>query len=419
MNSGGELIFTFCFRLLRIYFAVILFSSLLIFGFQLEAQTTIENSTLKWLSEQGFENIQIYEQNDSTFVLWENRIFRYEVHAISEVLKELPIPSTSVTVLLPKYSNIPMLSMVVSKEDLIKYRKGELEAAALLQSIKISQDVEPWRQIAKQKEIVNSSYRKVDFTIHPVLRYLLGNYNVPIRVKFSLAPTADIQLANGLNLKGQLVIPLTNNFDKENSITAGLITLTQNVRLDDNLFFTATAGYFSRRRLGMDVQMKQYLMDGKLGININAGYTVPSTISGDLALPFFEDDNYFTARFGFDYRVAIYDLVFKLDYGMFLYNEKGLRAEVARQFGEVNIGLFGTSTTTNADAGFYFSMPLWPKKYKSIRKVRLRPPRYFNLGYRFNGGIQRGVSYATGENSITKSKEFNPDFVRNELLKFL
>jgi hypothetical protein len=405
--------------LFLIRFSVVVVLFFLAGCLSLNAQKPPTGSTLHWMESQGFENIQISIESDTAFIAWENRIYRYEVLAIKEILEGVPLPPTSVCVFMPKYTRIAMLSLLVSTADLESFRNSVIGADELIGKIKFKQDMDQWISRIEKVESSNRSTGKVDLSIVPIIRYQLGQFNDPFRTKFSLAPTAEVHLAKGVKFTGQALIPVENSFDNDNGVTAGLLTLSKNVRLQDNLFLTTTAGYFTRRRLGIDMQMKNYFMNGRMGLNIVLGYTMPSTISGSLESEFHEDDNYLTSRIGLDYRVARYDLVCSLDYGYFLYNDEGWRGEILRQFGEVKIGLFGINATTSRNAGFYFSAPIIPRRYKKLKTLRIRPARHIDLGYRFRGLSYSGRSYFSGENIITKSIEFNPDFVRNQLLKEL
>jgi len=69
--------------------------------------------------------------------------------------------------------------------------------------------------------------------------------------------------------------------------------------------------------------------------------------------------------------------------------------------------------------GFYLSIPVFPKKYANINKVRIRPSHYFNWGYNFRGQTYAGKNYSTGENIVQKSRDFNPYFIKNQLINRL
>jgi hypothetical protein len=108
-------------------------------------------------------------------------------------------------------------------------------------------------------------------------------------------------------------------------------------------------------------------------------------------------------------------LNFRVDYGTFLYNDQGLRVDVYRQFGEVNIGFFGLLSAGTSNTGFNFKIPLTPKRYFKMKRVRLRPSNNFNWEYRFKGFIRSGVLFNTGNHLISRIPDFNPDFMKNNL----
>ena len=61
-----------------------------------------------WMISKGFENVQSLSRNDTLFISYENRVYRYEVAAIKEILNTLPIPDgTNTLVIFPKDQNLP------------------------------------------------------------------------------------------------------------------------------------------------------------------------------------------------------------------------------------------------------------------------------------------------------------------------
>ena len=85
----------------------------------------------------------------------------------------------------------------------------------------------------------------------------------------NLIPEYNLLIARGLSFKAQMIVPVYNDFNKDrlayhdldeegSMIRPGLISLTQFLRLDDEVFVTATAGFFDKNRAGANFEMKKY-----------------------------------------------------------------------------------------------------------------------------------------------------------------
>lgn len=376
---------------------------------------------IKWLENSGFENIQLHEGGDTLILSYENRVFRHEADAIAYLIQNMPLPENAIIILLPQYLNIPMLSIVL-KSDLLKlYRQRKIGSRDLINNISLNLNTDFHHPKTEDYKEINPSFLKADISLEPIISMQLGNFDRPIQLLAEIAPNLQIQLAKGLALNAQLLIPVYNNLKSMEGvpIRAGMITLSQNVRLPDDFFITATAGIFSYDRLGIDLKTKKYFFNGRLGIYSQMGYTTWSKTSNDFESRYYDRDNYFIGRMGAEYRITDYDLLFSASYGSYLYQDKGWRFDILRQFGELIIGFVGIITTDNYNAGFYVRVPLAPAKYAKIKRIRIRPSSSFNWGYRFRGQTHTGKIYNSGENILTKTREFNPHFIKNQLMILL
>jgi hypothetical protein len=71
-----------------------------------------------------------------------------------------------------------------------------------------------------------------------------------------------------------------------------------------------------------------------------------------------------TGYLNLSYRLNIYDLTVGVTGGRFISEDKSIRLDVSRKFGEISIGFFATKTLNGeANGGFNFSIPLFPSKY--------------------------------------------------------
>jgi hypothetical protein len=393
------------------------FSLILLLQIKETKATEYENLYL-WMKDSGFENIQISELNDTLILSYENRVFRHEAEAIAHLIKNIPIPHKSTLIILPKYLNIAILQLKLDINDLEQFRQKTILLRNFINKIVYKMDTDQYKQEGKLK---NASLFKADIFLEPKLSMQLGNYDRPIQALIEVSPTLQIHLGKGLQLKAQLMIPLYNNLKsmEDVSLRSGILNISQNFKLPDDFFVTASAGIFTYDRLGVDLKTKKYFLNGRIGLFTQMSYTTWAEFANEINNPYFDKDNYFIGRIGTEYRYAKYDLLISASYGSFLYQDKGWRFDLFRQFNQVIIGFVGIKTRDDYNAGFYLSIPLLPKKHKQINKFRIRSSRYFNWGYNFRGQTHAGKNYSTGGNIISKSREFNPYYIQNQLIYLL
>lgn len=396
----------------------------IIFFLFLQSQLTFSQQNIplaNWMEANGFENIEYFQKGDTLLLSYENRIFRHEADAIAYLLKKMPLPETGEIIMLPKYLNSCMLQLSINLYQIHQYRKKEIKFDDFINTIIFSLNTDRYGTLIHNNKLRNSSFFKADISLEPILSMQLGNYDRPIQALAEIAPNLQIQLARGLVFNAQLLIPIYNNLKsmEDVSIRAGIITLSQNLRLPDDFLITATAGKFSYDRLGIDLKTKKYFFEGRLAVYTQMGYSGWTEISDTYVSRYYDQDNYFIGRIGTEYRLAKYDLLLSASYGTFLYQDKGWRFDILRQFGETIIGFSGVLTSETYNAGFYLSIPLLPKKYAKLNKVRIRPSHSLRWGYNFRGQTYAGKNYSTGTNIINKSKEFNPFFIKNQLIQIL
>ena len=378
-----------------------------------------QGKTDRWLIDKGYENVEVISISDTTFISYENRIFRYEVTGFEQILINAPLEVCQVLIVIPKYQNMPMLSITIPYDAIQDYRSEKTTIRELRQAIAYSLKVDQKSTPSYPAQHFNKSYWKYDFTIGPVISGTqFGNYDAPIKIILDAAPTLNLQMAKGLSLTGQLLIPVINNFS-DDKVRAGIVTLNQAIRLPYQIFAQASVGLFNHRRYGAAFSAVKYTSNGIFGVGTTVSYTSWSPISGNLLSAFYEKNNLVTARINASLRWPAQDLVFNASYGSFLYQDVGIKIEAVRQFGETRIGLYALRTSLIENAGFSVLLTLPTKKYKPINRLRLRTQRYFDYTYRFRGQTFGGFEIKGGYNIIDKLTEFQPTFFKNQVLKYV
>ena len=132
---------------------------------------------------------------------------------------------------------------------------------------------------------------------------------------------------------------------------------------------------------------------------------------------YYADLDALTPLFYAEYRMRKYDLGLRATYGRFLHEDTGVRFDLLRQFGEVEIGFFALKTERGSDGGFNFSIPIFPSKYLPTGRIRISPAQAFPWEYRYRGLPRGGRRYNTGNRIDAFLKRLNPDYIKNQIAK--
>ncbi len=241
----------------------------------------------------------------------------------------------------------------------------------------------------------SSSFGCVDVLVHPWFEASFGNYDNPMQSRTGIAPEVRVALRPGLSLSAQALLTLQDDLlTGESRIRPALVTLNQTARLPRNLFVSATVGTFNPDRYGADVEARAYLANGSVSVGAELGLTgaVSYAREGWYRTPM--DGR--TALVDATWRIARHDLLLRTTAGAFLEDERGVRVDVVRQFGELEIGWFGAKTGGGSNGGVMLRLPLFPAKRPPQARVRLFAADAFRWQYRYRGLVPGGRRFTTG-----------------------
>ncbi len=366
----------------------------------------------------GFENVEVFESFDTLKVFYENRRYRFEPRALANVLhtiyQNFDKREVVIQVVILK-DRIPVFKLLLALKDYELYLNGTIDGQDFLNSMLASLDV---AGIKTYSTASNSSFYKVDLAVIPTWSAKFGNFDNPVESNINLIPELNSTLAKGLTFKGQIIIPVQNDFffvAERETIRPGNITLNQFVNLSDNFYLNVTGGFFDKNRTGLNFDVKKVFIEGRFEVGANIGFTGYSSFTG-IQTEFYDKQKYLTVLLNTQYRYKPYDLLIRLEIGNYLFNVPAVQFEVLRQFGEVEIGFFAFASKDDYDGGFRFSIPIPPGKYMKLNWFRVRPSKAFSWKYRAKGFPQNGVTYNTGYNLTEELMDYNPDFVKKRLI---
>ncbi|HEX2206420.1 MAG TPA: YjbH domain-containing protein [Longimicrobium sp.] len=242
----------------------------------------------------------------------------------------------------------------------------------------------------------SSSYGRIDVVVHPWFEASFGDYDEPVRSRTGVAPEVRIALRRGLRLSAQALFTLQDDLPTgESRVRPGLVTLSQTLRLPRNVFVHATAGAFTPSRYGADVQARAYSPSARWFAGAELGRTgLASYARSDWRLHPLESR---TALVEAGWRDLRHGLTVQATAGEFLGNQRGIRLDVVRQFGEVDLGWFVTTSGQGRNGGATLRIPLGVPKHPRPHALRLRAADAFRWEYRYYGFVPGGRRFRTGQ----------------------
>ena len=238
----------------------------------------------------------------------------------------------------------------------------------------------------------------------------------------NIAPAIEVALWKGAYFTGQVIFPIWNNMEGEmDYIRAGMVTLRQDIRLPKRWFASVSVGNFDRQRIGADARLEWCTADDRWKMGIRGGLTGASVFyGGKWKVSRWER---FTGAASVRYYEPTYNLEMELTGERYIYGDYGGRIDLTRHFGEVSIGLFAMYSGGEANGGFSFSVPMPRKKRHRRGYFRVRLPEYWGLGYEAQSGNEYterrlGRRYEIRPEESRSAGFYNPDFVREELLRY-
>lgn len=394
--------------------------TLLLLLFCLLSQNSYSQSgeaTVEALTEMGFENVCWTEDAEERVYVIENAAYRLSGVGIGKAIdqiQEMGMPDQKPCRLIVVENNVPLISLHYQPIT------GDSIAEANRRDWNVTYDLGgSWKKVRKQKK-KNSSLYKVDIVVYPEFSFQNLIITQIYQVLFNLSPAVEISLWKGMKFTGQVIIPVYNDYGKQYSqVRQGYISLTQTVRLPENIILTANVGTFNNRRWGVDLKAKHFLKkDERFSFEGRIGYTGVSRF--DNWVWHVSPLKRWTWTLGGNFYWPRYNTNISMKVEKYLLGDVGVRFDVMRNFRYTSIGFYAMKTQhAPRNGGFYFQVALPPYgKYKR-KHVRITPAKYVGISY--NAGNERyyGKSYTPQPgSSYAYEMNYNPYFIKSELLNF-
>ncbi len=376
------------------------------------------DNTVQALVEIGFENVKWSEDDNERVYVMENIAYRLNGIGIGkaiDMIQGVGLPSGKRCRVIFLDNNIPQISLIY------KPILGDSVPDAHRSDWRVSYDLgNNWQKVVKGKK-KNSSLYKVDIVIYPELSFQNLILTQVYQVLFNLSPAIEVSLWKGMKLTGQMVIPIYNDYGKEyNKIHQGYISLTQSIRLPQNIFVTASVGTFNQNRWGVDIRAKhifrdeRFFIEGRIGLT---GYSAFENFRWQVGKP-----KRLTWSAGGGFYWTQYNTQFSAKVEQYLLQEKGVRFDMTRYFRYAAVGFYAMKVdvpyNNGVNGGFRFQIALPP--YWNKRKfLRITPSKSTGIAYNAANERYYGKSYTPQlGNTIMQENSFNPYFIKSELLNY-
>ncbi|HUF09768.1 MAG TPA: YjbH domain-containing protein [Rhodothermales bacterium] len=348
------------------------------------------------LAESGFENLGVVRAEDRLIVTYENRVYRYEIRAFSEVVSTIvrfARDAKSLTVIQQRHG-LPLRSLTAPLGNFRPLQPGTV-AVSEMDVVETSVDAADWASVSSSASRTASSFRRFDVTMQPHVAIRFGNYADALQTQIGLVPEIRTTIVPGLRGRAQVILPIQNELDEQGDyVRPGLVSINQTLRIHDDTFVSLSGGYFSHNRYGVDLESRTFLRGRRFSVGVRIGYTGYAGI---------RDGSWSQSSIGrlcaaltTDVYVRRHSLLIRSGLHRFVYGDVGWRLDVVRTFGEVQLGLFGLVSQAENNAGFSLAIPLFGRKYGSPASLRIRPARTFDWEYRYRGFQTNGLRYDTG-----------------------
>ncbi|UBM58084.1 YjbH domain-containing protein [Marinilongibacter aquaticus] len=238
---------------------------------------------------------------------------------------------------------------------------------------------------------------KWDFWLQPDFKFFFGNKADPVESKGGLMLNTQLMLFKGMVLYTGLYVPLVNEFDNQPlnlRLSPTYFNYLHKVGKED--FLSISAGGFLQDRYGFQGEWLHYPLDKSWSYGLKGSYTgfyyfYPET----LKYTSFRD---FSVLGHVAYRFKKNNVSLRVSGGQFLYQDKGAKVELIRQFRKLEIGFYGVSTQNGTTIGVNLAFKIPPKGTLGGEHFRLRTAKSYAWQYVYSRGYKIGEDFRLYQN---------------------
>lgn len=388
-------------------------------------------SVVETLSKEGFENVASVQIESELYITYENNLYRFEAKGLANIIslfKDFDFQGLRQLHLLLRSQDIPMSLVTIRVSDLRAYHDGTIDRFMLASKMVFSLNVDNTEDLFKNSVRKNSSFNKIDIPVGVHFDYALGDFNDGFMSRTYINTRLLSTFGRGTEFEFEYSNIVQNDLPGSAISSPVILKVTQNARLGENKFISASLGYLPQQRFGLHTRFRNYLNQERFYVEFFFSLTRLGYLDQNWSP---ESNRNSDAQWQaiINYRWNKFDTDINFTYGTFLAGDLGYKLQLTRQFNEVYFNLFYARTDVlsvgsfgkkeDGLIGFSVTVPFGQSKYMKPKRIRGRTEDRFDLLYRYSGFSLSGIDIAHGSNILSDIRQFYPEILRKGLIKHL
>ncbi|WP_460984213.1 YjbH domain-containing protein [Spirosoma fluminis] len=338
-----------------------------------------------------FENLSVDSAQHS--VSFEQRLYRNPMVGLRK-LAEL-VSAKGINEFTPLYQGVPIA----------RYRLSSQLSTSLLAKAER-------RAWAKAHRFDSRTY-KFDFRLQPEFMAQFGFREQTVESKTNLLLQSQLFLNRGLVLNWGVLLPIVNKLDNQDlNVRPAPTFLNQFLALGGANFMGLSAGLFYNDQYGLNVQYRH------ADLTKNWSFGVETGLTGFYFFPanglYYEAPDQLLLLADAAYRIPRRDITVKLSGGQYMYHDRGVRLDLIRQLGNVEVGFYALKTSNGGTGGFNFAIPIAPGRIVQTQRFRVRSTEEFRWEYNYSRGYRIGTRYRTGNQLDALLRQYHNSYLQNQ-----
>ncbi|WP_461063644.1 YjbH domain-containing protein [Spirosoma horti] len=345
-------------------------------------------------SRKGLSNLEnVLVDSTEHRVYYEQRLYRNPFMGMLDAAQ--PMAARGIQTFVPLYQGVPIA----------QYRLDTTVTTTILSR-------QERQRFAKQHPFDSRAY-KFDFRLQPEFIAQFGYREQTVEAKTNLLLQSQLYLNRGLVLNWGVLFPIANHLDNQGlNVRPAPTFLNQFLALDGVNFMSLSAGLFYSDQYGVNVQYRH------ADLTKNWSYGLETGLTGFYFFPqngfYYESMRNVLLLADVAYRLPRHDVTIKVSGGQYLHQDRGVRLDLIRQLGNVEVGFYASKTVNGGTGGFNFAIPLAPGRIAQGQRVRLRTTEEFRWEYAYSRGYNIASRYKVGYQLDALLRQYHSRYIQNQ-----
>lgn len=335
----------------------------------------------------NYENLSVDSVRHRVY--YEQRLYR------NPLIGMLELGGAGINEFVPLYQGVPIA----------RYRLAPTFGTATLSR----QERAEWRKTNP----FDSRRYKFDFRLQPEFIARFGFRERPLESKTNLLVQSQLYLSRGLVLNWGVLVPIQNHLDNQAlNVRPAPTFLNQFLALNNADFMSVSAGLFYNDQYGINVQYRHS------DLTKNWSFGLESGLTGFYFFPesglYYQSPQNLMVLGDVAYRLPKRDMTIKVSGGQYLQHDRGVRLDLIRQMGSVEIGFYAIKTGNGTTGGVNFAIPIPPGRIAQTQRFRLRSTEEFRWEYAYTRGYDIASRYRVGYQLDALLRQYHQGYLQNQ-----